>query len=224
MGKLKRYKVLFLEDNEAFAKNFSEVLQVEFQSVFHASSIEKALLLYEREAIDCIISDVRVGDTNGLDFIMQIRQINKAIPIVVLSAYKDESFLFQAIGLNILSYEIKPLSYEGLKKLLLQIETFLEDTNQIMLVEDIFYSYEAKVLQYKKAIVELTKKEVYFLELLLSNRERVFTQEEIQNCVWKEQHMSESALKNFLMRLRKKIPVDLISTVNGMGYKLNRAH
>ena len=221
MNTLKKLTILFLEDNLDFAESFCETLSLQFKRVLHAKNLKEAFDLYHNNSIDIIISDIKVADENGLEFIQKIRETDKDTPIIVLSAHKDENFLFQAIGLNILSYELKPLSYVNYTKLLQHIQGKFEFTHKHNLNDNVIYNSLSKEISYKNETIPLTKKEILFLELLLQNTQKVTTQEEIQAYVWKEQDMSESALKNFLMRLRKKIPTKFIITINGLGYKLN---
>jgi response regulator of citrate/malate metabolism len=108
---LKKLNLLFVEDNLPFARNTTEFLKNYFRKIIHAPSIKEALLEFEDNRIDLIFCDIKLQDGNGLDFIETVRAKNGAIPIVVLSAHKDEKFLFQAIPLGILSYELKPLKY-----------------------------------------------------------------------------------------------------------------
>ncbi len=219
MGKLKDYNILLVEDNEVFANNFSQTLDIYFHTVFYAKDIERGFYYYDTHNIDVIICDIKIADTNGLDFIRQIREYDKNIPIVILSAYKNEEFLFGAIGLNILTYELKPLSFEKMQKLLYTISKSLQSSFQ-KIAENIYYHHNTQELHVNQKIIALTKKESLFIELLLENKHTIITDEDIQTSVWQEILMSKPALKNFLLRLRKKIELDLIVTVHGVGYKL----
>jgi len=222
MGKLKDYNVLLVEDNEVFANNFIQTLDIYFHTVFYAKNIEQGLYYYDTHNVDIIICDIKIADANGLDFIRQIREYDKNIPIVILSAYKNEEFLFGAIGLNILTYELKPLSFKKMQTLLHTISKSLQKSSQ-KIAENIYYQYNTQELHVNEKIITLTKKESLFIELLLENQHTIITDEDIQIKVWKEGLMSKSALKNFLLRLRKKVEVDFIVTVHGVGYKLQGA-
>ena len=67
----------------------------------------------------------------------------------------------------------------------------------------------------------MTKKESLFIELLINNKTEITTNDVIQRDVWEDTIMSNSAIKNLIFRLRKKINSDFITTVNGIGYKLS---
>ena len=224
MDRLKKLNLLFLEDNEEFAKNTTEFLSIYFEKVLHSNNIQDALKLYADNRIDVIISDIKVNDGNGLDFIKSIREKNKTVPIVVLSAHKDESFLFKAIPLNITSYELKPLSYSKFLALLKKLsDLFIIDTSFFQ-HQSFSYSFKNKTLMINNKEINLTKKELLFLELIIQNKDSVVSNETIQRDVWDDQLMSDSAIKNLVFRLRKKLGVEFITCITGIGYKLSLNH
>ena len=223
MGILKNYKLLLLEDNLAFAKSFLQTLEIYFAEVFHATNIQEALEYKDTQNIDIIISDIKVAHENGLDFIQQVRQYDKNVAIVVLSAHKDEAFLFSAIGLNILSYELKPLTVNTLQNLLKLMEKELSSHKSVVIQEKLSYNRETKELITNNSVAKLTKKEALFLELLLQQPGAIISPEEIQKEIWEEKNMSEAALRNFLLRLRKKSSLVFIKTVHGFGFMLSES-
>jgi DNA-binding response OmpR family regulator len=219
---LKKLNLLFVEDNLPFARNTTEFLKNYFRKIIHAPSIKEALLEFEDNRIDLIFCDIKLQDGNGLDFIETVRAKNGAIPIVVLSAHKDEEFLFQAIPLGILSYELKPLKYENFIKLLQKIASKFSQKAPLQLASALLYDPHAKEIIKGLLRIKLTKKEILFLELLLQNDTKVTTLAMVQRDVWDEKFMSDSAIKNLVFRLRKKVDEEFILTLQGIGYKLKR--
>ena len=222
MRSLKKLNLLFVEDNLPFARNTTEFLKNYFRKIIHAPSIKEAFLEFEDNRIDLIFCDIKLQDGNGLDFIATVRAKNATIPIVVLSAHKDEEFLFQAIPLGILSYELKPLKYENFIKLLQKIASKFSKKTPVPLTPALLYDPHAKELLKSSGRVKLTKKEILFLELLLQNDTKITTLQMIQRDVWDEKFMSDSAIKNLVFRLRKKVDEEFILTLQGIGYKLKR--
>jgi DNA-binding response OmpR family regulator len=219
MAELKELSVLLLEDNPEFAQNTMETLKLYFKNVSHATSIKEALKLYENYRVDVIISDIKVEDGNGLDFIKRIRTHDKQIPISILSAHKDEEFLFSAIPLHILSYDLKPLSYDSFMALLKKISTNFQEREDVRITDILRYSYATKELYEDTKVISLTKKEALFIELLLKRKNGITTHAMIQRDVYDGNIMSEAAIKNLLLRLRKKTKTGFISTVHNFGYK-----
>jgi len=221
MDRLKHLNLLFLEDNIEYAKNTTEFLEIYLKKVFHTTTIKDAIKLYDENRIDIIISDIKVDDGNGLNFIKSIRKKDKDIPIVVLSAHKDEDFLFQAIPLHITSYQIKPLSYSKFLALLKELASIFDSLHTVFEYKNLSYSFKKKLLSIDGENIKLTNKEILFLELMIRNKDSVVTNEMVQRAVWENKFMSDSAIKNLVFRLRKKLPIELFSSVTSLGYKLS---
>lgn len=221
MDQLKNLNLLFLEDNEEFAKNTTEFLNIYFKKAFHCIDIKSAMNIFNEYKIDVIISDVKVESENGLDFISLVREKNANIPIVVLSAYKDEDFLFKAIGLNILSYELKPLRYDDFILLLEKISFKFTRADTVILAKNLSYNFLSKELSLNNNPIQLTKKEILFIELLINNSKKITTNEMLQRDIWENKIMSDAGIKNLIFRLRKKVEIDFITSIKGVGYKLS---
>lgn len=221
MDGLNTLNILFLEDNEEFAKNTKEFLNIYFKNIYHAATIKEALEFFNDKKIDVIISDIKIQDDNGLIFVQSVRKINTDIPIIILSAHKDEEFLFKAIPLNIFSYELKPLSYKSFIELLKKLEAKFSDNSIVSLKNGLKYNFGNKLLYLENTHIKLTKREMLLIELMIKNIAEVVTNDMIQRNVWEDKFMSDSAIKNLVFRLRKKVGFPFITTVQSIGYKLD---
>jgi DNA-binding response OmpR family regulator len=105
-------------------------------------------------------------------------------------------------------------------ELLQSVAQLFTHTTQLSLIDELSYNFLSKELLYGTKPIKLTKKEILFVELLLQNKTQVITNEMIQRSVWQENIMSDSAIKNLIFRLRKKVPKEFIRTLQGVGYKL----
>jgi len=222
MKNLKQKTVLFLEDNISFAHDTIRFLMHYVKDVIHVTSIEAAHNKFDENRIDIIISDLKVDDGIALSFIEDIRKITTTVPIVVLSAHKDEELLLKAIPLGLTTYAIKPINFKEFESVLKKCSEILArlDENKIFVKGETFYDKGKKLLLIEDTSVTLTKKESEFLELLLDNRNSIVSKEMIHNVIWENDMMSEAALKNFLLRIRKKTYRDLFYTIQGVGYRL----
>ena len=70
-------------------------------------------------------------------------------------------------------------------------------------------------------VSHLNKKEILLLRLLLLDKERTFTYEEIENQVWGSKSMSLAALRSVVRDLRKKIGQDFVINISGTGYRMH---
>lgn len=219
---LKHKRVLFLEDNVSFAEHTIQFLELYVKEVIHCTSMKKAYEVFEDEHLDCIFTDLKVDDGIALNFIEKIRQVNLTIPIIVMSAHKDESFLLKSIPLGLTSYELKPINFEKFKSILEKCSEVIERNNEkiVHIKDNIYYDYNRKLILKDDESIILSKKESVFIELLIENKNGVISKEKISEVVWENDIMSESALKNFLLRVRKKIAKKLFYTIQNVGYRL----
>ena len=220
MENLKQRNFLFLEDNIGFAENTIQMLNLFFHEVYHTTRAKDAYEIFEDNKIDVILTDIKIDDGNGLDFVEQVRKVNDYIPIIVLSAHKDENFLFKAIPLKILSYELKPMNRESFKSMLDKIADYFNSKGVVSIYKNIKYDFNQNMIINDEESIKLSKKEVAFMELILNNKGRIVTKEMIQIAVWESELMSDSALKNLLLRLRKKVHEDFIETIHNVGFKI----
>ncbi len=221
-SEMKQLKILFLEDNKTFAKHTIEFLELYVDSVTQVASIKKALKLFHENQFDIILCDLKVKDGNGLSFIEKIRQEDQQIPIVVLSAHKDEEFLFKAIPLSLTSYELKPIDFLRFKDVLALCaqKVFANKKNIIYVKDDVFFDKDRKQIIKNDQEIHLTQKEALFIELLIDNKTKIVTKEQLRKVVWGNKEVSESALKNFLMRVRKKTGKSFFITIQSVGFRL----
>ncbi|MFK2823870.1 response regulator transcription factor [Arcobacter sp. YIC-80] len=222
---LKNLNVLYIEDEENIRLNIKKVLLLLCKNVFDTGSVEEAKEILEKQRIDIIISDINLPKQNGLDFVEEIRKINKKIPVILLSAYTETNYLLKATKLKLIDYLTKPVNFETLNQALLKCaEDIYENAMFIINFQNkIQYNVLNKKLEdSNKQEINLTSKEVALLDYFIKNNTRVISHEELKNNIWEDSYeTTDSALKNLLNKLRKKIGKDSISNISGVGYKLN---
>jgi len=141
---------------------------------------------------------------------------------VITTSYKTEEVLLAAVRLRLADYLVKPLAYGSLKKALEACgKTLLEEGLAGMEIAPgvVFDTLRAELRVAGKA-VELSRKEFLFLRHAVRNRNRLLTRDFLAEYVWEGEEMSEAALKNLLVRLRKKVGKEAIATVQDMGFLL----
>ena len=221
LGYLKEMTILFLEDNKTFAVNTSSLLKIFVNKVIHVETIKEAKKTLQSEPIDIIISDIKLKNENGIDFIREFRQSNAQCPIIIISGHKDEEFLFRSIPLGLTAYLLKPIKYEDLIDAMTRCAEKLSADRyaQKELKDGWIFDSETKTLLKEKISYPLNKKEALFMELLASNKDRMITKNMFQMSVWQEDEMSDSAVTNFIMRIRRRFGKDFIYTIPDLGYR-----
>lgn len=218
-----KIKVLYVEDDDIARENGIEYLENYFENIYEARDALSALKLYEKEEPDIIITDIEMPKLNGLEFIKRVRQKDKKTQVIVLTAHSHKEYLFKAIELGLVKYLIKPIKEKELEEALsLCIESIENDSSNIINLDDnSTFDIFNKILLINEEIVKLRTKELDLLVLLLKNKNRYVTYEEIENYVWQDSSMSKDALKTVMKNLKSKLPKDLISNLSGTGYKID---
>lgn len=218
---LKSKNVLFVEDNEEFAQNFMTLLELFVHKIWYCKDIESAHKTFQSEQIDIIISDIKLNNENGLSFIESIRKIDTHIPIIILSGNKNEAFLFRAIPLNLSAYLLKPIKYKDFIESLEKCACSFTKSNTIILKNGCIFDPSNHLFYLQDGTpIELHKKESAFIKLLIENGHHIVTKDRMLESIWNYEDISEGAIANFIMRLRKKVGKNLIYTVPEIGYKL----
>ena len=219
---LKNTNLLFVEDDDVIRKQYSYIFRSFFSQVIEASSALEGLEHFHKTPIQCIISDIVMSDMNGIEFIKEIRKFDKKIPVIIFSSHPTQNYLLESIKLNLTSFLIKPVSYQDIKTVLEECASKMlhEQLLQITLSDGVKYCPVSKILTSLNSEHRLTKKESLLLELLARNRAKLVTKESIEERVYFDQEMSDSALKNLVLKLRKKFSTNMIINVPGHGFLL----
>jgi DNA-binding response OmpR family regulator len=221
LEKLQTLTILYAEDEEGIRKNIADSLQYYVKEVFEASNGEEAFELYNEKKPDIIFSDIHMPLLNGIDLVKKIRKNDRQTPVVMITAHTDKKYLMEAVELHMEKYLVKPVELEPLIEVLESCVNLLEINKVIKLKSDENYSYDfdKKQLYYKDEIVVLNKKEILFFEVLIKNQNRITNYEELQDKVWGDDIMTDSALRSLVRNLRKKLPTDIIMNLSGSGYR-----
>jgi len=222
LEKLQQLSILYAEDEVGIRQNIADSLSYYVKEVIEASNGAEAFELYEQKKPDIILSDIHMPILNGIDFVKKVRQTNRDIPIVMITAHTDKKYLLEAVELHMEKYIVKPIELESLFEVLEKCISVLTLNNEVTLNvdENYKYDYDKKELKYKEDSILLNKKEMLFFEVLISNQNRVVTYEELQDKVWGDDIMTDSALRSLVRNLRKKLPTDIVFNLSGVGYRL----
>ncbi len=218
-------KILVVDDEDTICEVIKLNLELEGFTVDTANSAEEVL---SKELTDyrLFILDVMMGEMSGFELASHIRQNPgaKNIPIIICTAKDREEDLVEGFNRGIDDYIRKPFSMRELvlrvKSVLRRTETTLGNDNTIS-YGDLVLNIERKQCHISGEEVALTKKEFEILRLLLSNRGKIFSREEILDSVWEDDVLViDRTIDLNINRLRKKIGNygnDII-TKQGFGY------
>ncbi len=216
LNQLKDYTLLFVENEKGIRENFAEFFNLLFKEVYIACDGIEALESYGQNKPDLIITDIKMPNMDGIELIKNIREKDKEISVVVISAHTDVEFLLSSIPLNLIEYIVKPLTQE---KLFTIFELFL--SSGTLKNKDFIFDENKNQTSVDGEIFDLSLKESIFISKLINN-DRILSYDEIECDIWDGKIMSQNALRLFIKNLRKKLPKDYIRNIPSQGYILNQ--
>lgn len=225
-------RVLLVEDEEDAREILEFYLDTVFDEVQIACDGQEGVDLYkksyeESRAFDLVLTDIKMPNIDGLTMIEQITNINENQKFIIVSAYKDEEYLFKSINLNVVSYFVKPLEVKNIMELLKKVKAkVLEDKLNKQDVEEVIklndnYTYNTKtnLLYNNEVLVDLSKKEILLIEALVTNIKEIKTKEYLKEFIWKNKETSDATLRTVIKRVKDKISNnDFIASKKGLGY------
>lgn len=223
MDNFKKYTILYIEDDDGVRTVNSRFLNRMFKQLYEARDGLEGYELYQKHKPDIILTDIKMPRLDGISLAKKIRKNDLKTKIIISTAFSDKDYLLDAIELKLEKYIIKPLTNRNLLPALNKaIESLESENNFVFYIDENFYFDNNTDLFYvDNQVLDLTKKELLFLKLLILNKDRVVSYEEIERYVWDEEYMSLNSLRTTIGFLRKKIPFNCIKNISNLGYKLN---
>jgi len=221
-------KLLIIEDEKSLARFIELEMQHEGYETTVATDGRIGLQLAITESWDAILLDLLLPELNGMEVCRRIRQTNKTIPIIMITA--RDSVLDRVSGLDSGAddYIVKPFAIEELlarlRSLFRRVEALQSNEVTTLVFKDLIVELESCVVKKGEKVISLTKREYDLLITFMSNINIVLTREVLLNKVWGYSTGVETNVVDVYVRyLRNKID-DLndegryIHTVRGIGY------
>jgi DNA-binding response OmpR family regulator len=212
---LKDKTALYIEDELDVLKNISELLSQFFGTFHTASDGEEGYRIFQKEKIDVMLVDIELPKMNGIELIKKIRQENKQLPIVVISAYTKTDYLLESIELHLDKYIVKPLTSRKIHAMLETLNRDFAGESLLVCAKGIMFDQRNSSVTFEGEKHILTKKESEFLKLLCQKK-MVSYDEIIQ--LWHDDIPTENAIRSFIKHLRKKLPENFLKNRNSIGY------
>lgn len=224
--------ILLVDDDKSIRSAARMLLEGEGYDYLEAASGAEGLAVFQRLHPDLIILDVMMEGMNGYDVCARIREADKRVPVLFLTArgdIVDKGMGFQVGGDD---YLVKPFISQELlyrvRALLRRASVGAEPRKQPMTIvfEDLSIDVKRRRVSIGDRPVELTPKEFHVLQILASSPGEVFTRERLIEDVWGPEFVGEStSLAVIIRRIREKIEDDpslphYLQTVWHVGYRM----
>ncbi|CEP42434.1 response regulator transcription factor [Paraclostridium sordellii] len=227
--------ILVVDDDKEIVDSIEIYLKNEGFNIFKAYDGLEALDILINNDIHLILMDIMMPKLDGIKATIKIRE-EKNIPIILISAKSEDSD--KIIGLNIGAddYITKPFNpLELIARTKSQLRRYIklgtykvEEKKDILQSGGLTLNTSTKEVFIDDELVKLTPIEFKILNLLLANRGRVFSIDEIYEKVWKEESFNaENTVSVHIRRIREKIEINpkeprYLKVVWGVGYKVEK--
>lgn len=225
---MQEVKILLVEDEKKIATALKTGMEEQGYYVMLAFDGTMGEKLFNNYDFDLVILDINLPDINGYSLSRMIRQKNRDIPILMLTALGTVDDKVEGFEAGADDYLVKPFAF---KELLARIKSLLRrtvsglTTGHVLRIADLEINLDSKEVTRAGNRISLTAKEFQLLEYLVRNRNKVVSRADIAGKVWDIGFdTGTNVIDVYINFLRKKIDKDypdkLIHTQIGMGYIL----
>lgn len=213
--------VLIIEDNKEIASQMEKYLVNNGYEVEIASSFYEANYMMNVD-MDVALLDINLPDKDGQHLIERLK--DKDIRVIVTTVKNDEDFIIAALDQGADDYLTKPFSLAILRaRIDAVLRTIPLNQDKKIIYKDIEIDINDSKVYFKGDQIELTSLEYEILVLFIKNPHRVYTRGQLLEMFWedRDRFVNDNTLTSTIKRIREKLDKEVISTVRGIGYRMD---
>lgn len=221
-------KILVIEDEPEMKDLIKQFLEDENYVVEIAGDYQAGLNKIVSYDYDCILLDITLPGGNGLDLLQELKKLNKADSVIIISAKDSIEDKVKGLNLGADDYLTKPFHITELNaRIKSVIRRKKADGKSLLELENIKINIEERLVLINEESVELNRKEFDILVFFGMNKSRIVSKSAIAENIWGDYidqandfDFIYSQIKNLRKKLRDHNAEIDINSVYGMGYKL----
>ena len=219
-------KILVVEDDLDIQELLKNFLQEAGYSIVLANDGVEALSIFSDVQFDLILLDIMLPKIDGFAVCELIRKQSQ-VPIIMLTALNGEEEQIRGLDMQVDDYITKPFS----------MPVLIRKIAAVLRRSTISQNQEHQTVAYKNLILdldsysalvngesyELTQREFEILRELLTHQGRILTRQNLLDKLWRyDFYGDERVVDTHIKNLRKKLGIDFIQTIRGVGYKVDK--
>ena len=224
--------ILVVDDDIEIVESIGLFLMSEGYQVLKAYNGIEALEVLNENEVQLMILDIMMPKLDGIKTLMKLRE-SKNIPVILLSAKSENADKILGLSIGADDYVTKPFNpSELVARVKSQLRRYtmlgsIVSTPAEITIEGLSVDTEKKIVKVDGEVVRLTPLEYKILELLVKNRGRVFSLDDIYTQVWNEEMVvTDNSIAVHIRHIREKIEINpkeprYLINVWGIGYKVN---
>lgn len=210
-------RVALIEDDKVFLTLMHDFFEKKGCVCEDFGDVASVLKNSDKSDFDLYIIDINLpGDKNGIELLKELRRKDPNVPVIMVSGNTDIETVMDAYESGCDEYLKKPFD---LRELEIKVSKLLT-SHLIALSENVTYDVDGRILFVDEKEVHLSQKESNLLHMFMTNINRALTHEYLEKEIWGVDDDNGHALRNLVLRLRKRIGKGIIDTVQGKGYIL----
>ena len=214
-------KILIVEDEIEIREGISEYLSEVGYDVMVAEDGQEGIDLFKSNEFDLVLLDIMLPKINGFGVLSQIREISD-VPVMMLTAMTDDYSQIMSFNEKADDYITKPFSVVVLHKRIEALQRRIQgiQQNNKWIYKDVEVDFLGFCAKKDNNPVDLKPKEIKLLELLIKHKNQVLTRNQMLDSLWEiDEAPADRVIDVYIKNLRKKLDLDCITTVKGIGYK-----
>ena len=214
-------KILIVEDEIDISEGISEYLSEVGYDVMVAEDGQEGIDLFKSNEFDLVLLDIMLPKINGFGVLSQIREISD-VPVMMLTAMTDDYSQIMSFNEKADDYITKPFSVVVLHKRIEALQRRIQgrQQNNKWIYKDVEVDFLGFCAKKDNNPVDLKPKEIKLLELLIKHKNQVLTRNQMLDSLWEiDEAPADRVIDVYIKNLRKKLDLDCITTVKGIGYK-----
>lgn len=214
-------RIMIVEDNQGTNKAICEYMKEAGHTLFSAFTGNEALKTFHKETLDLIVLDIMLPGMSGIVVLHEIRKSSN-IPIIMLTALDDEYTQSNSFDELADDYITKPFSMLILGKRITALLRRSENKPAINTIKfgSVTVDFAGYTASDENGKIDITPKELDILKVLIENKGLVLSRNQILDDVWGyDCDVIDRTIDAYIRNIRKKLRLDCIITVKGIGYK-----
>jgi two-component system OmpR family response regulator/two-component system response regulator QseB len=216
-------RLLLIEDDPQLGKAIYQGLKEDYVTDWFRDA-ESGARVIDATPYDIIVLDINLPGMTGLEWLQVLRRARNSIPVLLLTARDTPPQRVEGLDAGADDYLIKPFDFDELlariRALLRRKDNYQE--NQIQ-YKNICMDVGGKTVRKGHDIVAMSGKEFDVLRLLLENQGRCFGKEQIEAKIYNwDAEFGSNTVEVYISNIRRKLGKDLIRTMRGIGYIVER--
>jgi DNA-binding response OmpR family regulator len=214
-------EILILEDDKLFAQTLEDFLTESGFNITLAHDAKEAIEKKYFNRYDLCIFDINVPYQSGIELFSDFKESGDCTPTIFVTSHKDTETLKRCFEKGAHDYLKKPID---LDELLCRIENIFRHLqpkgSKVYLNDNCYFDTLSRVLYLHKKGEKIPKKVMLLLELLILNKNKIVTKEQIINHLWSaSDEFSDGSIRVYINNIKKYIKKDKLVSIKGVGYK-----